>query len=157
MSAMTYELREMTPTSWILQHNGVRIAVITVSGDGLTAIGRLERKAFKDIEDLARFIGSKVEIVQQVEDDQGDVLGDIDGYPVKHANIETVGGSELPLYRKGKVQHSAGYYGIKFKNGWVSSYCPKHTTLSDNEFIGPFRNRLEMLNSISQKKREISI
>jgi hypothetical protein len=154
---MTYELKEITQTSWILQNNGVRLAVITSDENGLSAIGRLDRKSFKDIDDLSKFLGSKVDMSKIAEDDQGDVLGDINGYPIKHTNIETVEDAELPLYKKGKVQHSAGYYGIKFKNGWVSSYCPKHATLTDNSYIGPFRTRLEMLNAISQKKREVDL
>ncbi len=155
---MTYELKEITQTSWILQNNGVRLAVITSDGNGLNAIGRLDRKSFNDIDDLSKFLGSKVEITKPVEDDdQGDVLGDIDGYPVKHINIETIEDPQLPLYRKGRVQHSAGYYGVKFKNGWVSSYCPRHSTITDNTYIGPFRTRLEMLNAISQKKREVDL
>jgi hypothetical protein len=155
---MTYELKEMTATSWILQNNGVRVAVITETENGLNAIGKLDRKIFGDLNDLAKFLGSNIEIVKPTEDDHGDVFGDICGYPVKHQPVAPSEDHEtLPVYKRGKVSHSAGYYGIRFKNGWVTSFCPKLSTLEENEYVGPFRTRLEMLNSISQKKREIEI
>ena len=32
---------------------------------------------------------------------------------------------------------------IKFDNGWVPAYCPKLITLGRNEFMGPFKTKLE--------------
>jgi hypothetical protein len=155
---MTYELKELTSTSWILQNSGVRVAVITKVDGVLNSIGKLDRKTFADLDDLSNFLGDNVEMVNTAEDDQGDVLGDIKGYPVKHRSVvPTEDHRVLPVYKRGKVSHSAGYYGIRFKNGWVTSFCPKLLTLEENEYIGPFRTRLEMLNAISQKKREIDI
>lgn len=154
----SYGLRQMTETSWILHKDGVRLALITSADGELRAIGKLGKDRFKDTDDLGKFLGGKVTIEQPQEDASGDELGEIDGYPVKHAAVipaDKVDG--LPVYNRGKTQHSAGYYGIKFNHGWVTSYCPKLSTLTGNEYIGPFRTKLEMLNGISQKKRAIEI
>lgn len=153
-----YSLKPMTETSWILQKNGSRLALLTSKEGSLIAIGKLGKTKFADIKDLEEFLGSKVEIEQPVEDASGDELGDINGYPVKHPNMVAAETElDLPVYKRGKTEHAAGYYGVKFAHGWVTSYCPKLTTLTDNEYIGPFRTKLEMLNSISQKKRAIEL
>lgn len=152
-----YTLKPMTDTSWILQRDGVRLALILAKDGEYHSMGKLERNKFKDLADLGKFLGGKVEIEQVEEDATGEELGNINGYPVKHMNAVPTEGEELPVYKRGKTPHSAGYYGIKFAHGWVTSYCPKLTTLTENEFIGPFRTKLEMLNSIAQRKRAIDI
>jgi hypothetical protein len=156
--SMTYILKPVTENSWILQKDGVRLAIITRKDDQLSALGKLGRNKFNDIKDLSGFLQANVRVEEKIEDDDSEVLGDIKGYPVKHqAVIPVVDFDTLPVYKRGKVPHSAGYYGIRFKNGWVTSFCPKLSTLEENEYIGPFRTKLEMLNSISQKKRESDI
>jgi hypothetical protein len=67
---------------------------------------------------------------------------------------------QFPSYAKTENstnRFAAGYYGILFANGWVASYCPKVSTIKDNEWIGPFHTRLEMLSAISFKKKEPKI
>jgi hypothetical protein len=54
---------------------------------------------------------------------------------------------KLPLFAKSaksKSQYCAGYYVIKFRKGWVKSYCPKLITLERYPFHGPFKSELEM-------------
>lgn len=152
-----YTLKPMTETSWILQRDGMRLALIMAKDGQLISMGKLEKSKFKDLAELGKFLGGKVVIEEPEEDSSGEELGNIGGYPIKHNNAVPVDGSELPTYKRGKTEHSAGYYGIKFNHGWVTSYCPKLTTLTENEYIGPFRTKLEMLNSIAQKKRAIDI
>lgn len=153
-----YSLKPMTETSWILQKDGSRLALVTSKDGELIAIGKLGKNKFDSIKDLEKFLGSKVEIENPIEDASGDELGDIDGYPVKHPNMVAADTElDLPVYKRGKTEHAAGYYGVKFAHGWVTSYCPKLTTLTSNEYIGPFRTKLEMQNSISQVKRVIEL
>lgn len=59
---------------------------------------------------------------------------------------------KLPIYAKStksKSQYCAGYYAIKFRKGWVKSYCPKLITLDRYPFYGPFKTELEMKNMLS--------
>ncbi len=45
---------------------------------------------------------------------------------------------------KSKSFFCAGYFIIKFNNGWVKSFCPKLITLNRYEFKGPFTTKIEM-------------
>ena len=63
---------------------------------------------------------------------------------------------KLPLYAKSaksKSQYCAGYYVIKFRKGWVKSYCPKLITLERYPYHGPFKTETEMksvLNNVNK-------
>lgn len=62
----------------------------------------------------------------------------------------------LPIFSKSsksKSQYCAGYYIIKFRKGWVKSFCPKLITLERYPYYGPFKNEPDsklMLNKINQ-------
>lgn len=155
----TYILKPISTTSWILQKDSAALTLIIKKKDQLISIGKLEKSIFDSIDDLEKFLGHKVEI-QKSEEDSVDELGNIDQYPVKHTSAIQVNHDNLPVYKRTETSttlYSAGYYGVKFPNGWVTSYCPKLSTLKENEYIGPFYTKLEMQNSISQKKKEIEI
>lgn len=155
----SYILKPLTESSWILQQNGNRLALITKNSNKLHALGKLDQTVFDDFKTLEKFLGSKLE-VEKHEDEEVAELGNISGYPAKHTGAQAVEGQELPVYRRSATSntvYAAGYYGIQFPNGWVQSYCPKLTTLKENEFIGPFTSKLEMQNAISQKKRTSDI
>lgn len=149
-----YKLKPITENSWILHTNGNKLGMLIQNANGYKVIGSLDRKAFDNLEDLSQFLGGKI-TVEDVEQEQESEISDVDGYPIKHPMAYDIQLETYPSYTK--VEHSstryaAGYYGVQFPNGWVSSYCPKITTLEDNKWIGPFRTRLEMLNAITQQK-----
>ena len=59
---------------------------------------------------------------------------------------------KLPLFAKSsksKSQYCAGYYVIKFRKGWVKSFCPKLITLERYPFHGPFKTEIEMRNTLN--------
>ena len=54
---------------------------------------------------------------------------------------------KLPIFTKGNKSKSffcAGYYIVKFNNGWVKSYCPKLITLNRYPYAGPYDTVEEM-------------
>lgn len=64
---------------------------------------------------------------------------------------------KLPIYSKSdksKSQYCAGYYVIKFRKGWVKSFCPKLITLERYEHRGPFKTEIEMKTVLSSMSRE---
>ena len=64
---------------------------------------------------------------------------------------------KLPLYAKSaksKSQYCAGHYIIKFKKGWVKSFCPKLITLERYPFHGPFKTETEMKSALSAVNKE---
>ena len=59
---------------------------------------------------------------------------------------------KLPIYSKSdksKSQYCAGYYVIKFRKGWVKSFCPKLITLERYAHQGPFKTEIEMRTALS--------
>jgi hypothetical protein len=64
---------------------------------------------------------------------------------------------KLPLYAKSsksKSQYCAGYYVIKFRKGWVKSFCPKLITLERYKFYGPFKTEQEMKNKLNTVSKD---
>jgi len=62
---------------------------------------------------------------------------------------------KLPLFAKSdksKSQYCAGYYTIKFRKGWVKSFCPKLITLERYAYHGPFKTEQEMKNALTTTK-----
>lgn len=154
-----YSFKPLTDTSWILHNEGNRIALITEKNGVLTAIGKLEQRQFESIKALEKYLGGKISI-EVSEEDTVDELGAVNGYPVKHVGAVQLEHDSLPVYKKSAnstAEYAAGYYGIHFPNGWVHSYCPRLQTLVEHEYIGPYTTKLEMQNSISQKKRELDL
>lgn len=156
----SYTLKPITETSWILLADGLQFALLTSKNNEITVFGgKLERNKFSSIDDLGKFLGSKI-TTEKTEDDNVEEVGDVNGYPVKHAATIAVEHDLGPVYKRSNSSNTlyiAGYYGVKFPNGWVQSYCPKLSTIQENEFIGPFTTKLEMLNAISQKKKAIDL
>lgn len=64
---------------------------------------------------------------------------------------------KLPIYaksNKSKSLYCAGYYVIKFRKGWVKSFCPKLITLERYPFKGPFKTEEEMKQSLALMSKE---
>jgi ribosomal protein S1 len=64
----------------------------------------------------------------------------VNGYPTPWNTVYNKADKEvdetLPIFtktEKSKSYHSAGYYGIKFPNGWTQSFCPRVHTLTSYE------------------------
>lgn len=58
----------------------------------------------------------------------------------------------LPLFAKSsksKSQYCAGHYLIKFRKGWVKSFCPKLITLERYSYHGPFKNENDLKQILS--------
>lgn len=150
----SFKLKPLADKSWILHSNGTRLAMVILSDDGYKVIGQIDRKTFKDLDDMSSHLGGKITI-EEVEQDTEPEAGDIDGYPIKHSSYHDVKQDAYPSYSRvqgSSNRFAAGYYGVLFNHGWVYSFCPKTTTLDENEWIGPFRTKLEMQNAITQRK-----
>lgn len=76
-------------------------------------------------------------------------LMEVNGFPTNCTPFNPIWDvkKKLPLFtkiEKSQSQHAAGYYIIKFEHGWVSSFCPKLSTLNANVWQGPFKTKIEM-------------
>ena len=152
-----YKMKEVTETSYILEKDGSNTGLVTITIEGIKVIGPYDRKLFADADELTAYLGGDLTIeARESEDDKEDEIGQINGYPIKHKAVFDVEEGTIVTYSKtakGKARFAAGYYALDFEHGWTGSYCPRTQTLEENEFIGPFRTKLEMQNAMAQKKR----
>lgn len=139
------KLVQLTPNSWLIRAGSASSGILFKGKDEYLFLSPTSRTTFADMDAVEKKFG-KVEAVTRVEEEE---VSHIRGYPVKHQGIEVLS-EDPPLYNKGgTVVYAAGYWGLKFTNGWTQAYCPKQKTLQEYEHVGPFSNRLEMLNHLS--------
>jgi len=152
-----YKLKSILDNCWILHNSGIRIAIINKIDNAYKVIGKIDKKTFNSIEDIANYLKVSIVIEEPEVDQQTTEIGDIDGYPIKHTKAFDIKNETFPSYAKvenSQTRFAAGYYGLLFPNGWAGAYCPKASTLNEIEWVGPFRTKLEMNNSITQMKRK---
>jgi len=131
---------------WILEDNGQKVGTIRSNEHGVTLQVGKQNKTFKKLEELKQkmsvsFTGK--ELVKKEKEQY-----EVHGYPCKTQPYNPIFDlkRKLPLYTKTEGSQSffcSGYYCIKFENGWVSAHCPKLITLGRNEYLGPFKTKLE--------------
>lgn len=149
-----YAIKPVTDTSWILTSVGEKIAVVSKTSNGIIVLGNLPKKKFKTFEEFIDNLGGDVSIEKPAEPEIEKEAGEINGYPIKHEMYYDTNSDPVPSYARTKnsaIRYAAGYYALKFTNGWSPSFCPKLSTLAEYEYLGPFKSKLEMQNSISQK------
>ena len=132
---------------WILEDNGQKVGTIRSNENGVTLTVGKENHSFKKLEELKQkmkvsFTGK--ELVNKEKEEY-----EVHGYPCKTKPFNGLYDlkRKLPLYTKTEDSQSfftAGYYCIEFENGWVPAYCPKLITLGRNNYLGPFKTKLEM-------------
>ena len=134
---------------WIVEDQGEKIATIQMIEDGsVVYVSPTERKKYASIKILSKehnILFDKTDkktktAVQEYE---------AHGYPVssKPWNVLYDVKHHFPIYTKtskSKSYFCAGYYIIKFNNGWVKSFCPKFITLNRYDYQGPYKTKLEM-------------
>ena len=151
---MTTIAKPLVPNkSWLLETDGLKVGTLNK-----------ERSSYSILKD-----GKKISVgtAKDVKEKLGIVFFEL----AKTTNVETKEyaiyeypcGSKpygsvydirkkLPIYAKStksKSQYCAGYYVIKFRKGWVKSFCPKLITLQRYEYQGPFKTELEMKQVLS--------
>ena len=159
---MTTIAKPLIPNkSWLLETDGLKIGTLNK-----------ERSSYSILKD-----GHKISVgtAKDVKEKLGIVFFDTGKSSIieskEHAVYEYPCGSKpygsvydvrkkLPIYAKStksKSQYCAGYYVIKFRKGWVKSFCPKLITLDRYPYHGPFKTEIEMkaeLALLSKKENE---
>jgi hypothetical protein len=139
------KLLQLTENSWILRADFGTSGLLFKTDNAYLFLNPTTRLDFDDLTAVEKKFG-KLKIEQRQDDEE---VSSIKGYPVKHKDI-TIQSEDPPLYTTGgKMVFAAGYWGLKFPNGWTAAYCPKQKTTSEYESVGPFKNKLELLNQIS--------
>ena len=142
---------------WIIEQNGVRIGTIqrhdennfVVTGTD-SSIAQLSKDEIDEQFDLFSEKKLTLENTQQNTNTKKEIYN----YPTKHVPYNAVLDvkHKIPLYAKSpnsNNMYAAGYYIVHFPKGWVKGFCPKLSTLSNNEFQGPFKTVMEQRQAFS--------
>lgn len=134
---------------WIVEDHGKKVATIqAIEEGGFAYVHNYERQKYASIKLLSKEHNIVFDAIPKKEK-QASVAHDVYGYPVsqKPWNVLWDVKHQFPVYTKtskSKSFYCAGYYIIKFNNGWVKSYCPKFITLNRYEYQGPYNTKEEM-------------
>lgn len=136
---------------WILEENAKRVGMMNFKDNNYTInLKRTDMVAYSanDLKDLGiEFVvrdlthGGHLEVMSYPTD-QEEVFNvkEIDGFPTFTKKAES------------KSIHVAGWYGLKFKNGWCTSLCPRLSTVKTNIYVGPFKTKMDLKVVLGQKK-----
>ena len=136
---------------WIVEQDGSKVASILSTPEGVTLVHRGRREKFNSLKLLSERYNITVDKSkpQRVITESNDVYG----YPCEHRahNVLWDVKHKLPIFTKGNKSKSffcAGYYIVKFNNGWVKAYCPKLITLNRYPYAGPYKTKEEMQDNL---------
>jgi hypothetical protein len=146
---------------WLVRNETHKIGSISKQKKGYAFIKNGNKINFKNLNEINSQFGIAIfeETIKKVKSDTIENKNyAIYDYPCSSKPFEPVYNvkKKLPLFAKSdksKSQYCAGYYIIKFRKGWVKSFCPKLITLERYPFHGPVKTETEMkmmLNNISK-------
>jgi hypothetical protein len=139
---------------WILEENAKRVGMMNFKDDNYTI--NLKRKDFvaHDANDLKN-LGIEFVVRDLTHGGHLEVMG----YPTDQEEVFNVKEiDKYPTFTKkasSKSTHVAGWYGLKFKNGWVCSLCPRLTTIKTNVHVGPYKTKMDLKVVLSQQKETV--
>jgi hypothetical protein len=134
---------------WIVEDdNNNKVGTILANGSGVTYVDEKQhREQFANL----KLLSDRYNIVVDKSPPKRVITEahTVYGYPCEHNAHNDLWDvkHKLPIFTKGKKSKSffcAGYYIIKFNNGWVKSYCPKLITLNRYPYAGPYDTVEEM-------------
>ena len=144
---------------WIVERGGKKVATLSKEKKGYTLLSQGQKYEAHDLTEIKERFGITIDAVnEEISKISSDQSNEIYGFPVNgkaHGPLWNVQ-KKLPIYAKSaksKSLYCAGYYVIRFRKGWVKSFCPKLITLERYPFQGPFKSEIEMrtvLNSLSR-------
>lgn len=159
---MTTIAKVLVPNkSWLLEDNGLKIGTVIKQRSSYYILKNGQEFPLGNVKDVQEKLGivfdEKVNIGPNITKEYSVYDFPCNSKPYNAVyNIKR----KLPIYAKStksKSQYCAGFYVIKFRKGWVKSYCPKLITLDRYPSHGPFKTEQEMrsmLTRVSKKENE---
>ena len=146
---------------WIIKDDQLKIGSIAKNKKGASFFRKGEKYSFSSIKEIQETFGivlGNAEFLSNPKTENGpyliyDFLCSSKPYDPVY-NLK----KKLPLFAKSsksKSRYCAGFYVIKFRKGWVKSFCPKLITLERYKYVGPFRYEQEMktmLNTLNKNE-----
>jgi hypothetical protein len=143
---------------WIIEDSGKKIGSIEKKKKGYSFFRKGKIVEFISLDEIKKELGISIfngSPAKKVEENSTHLIYE---FPCSSKPFEPVYNvrKKLPLFAKSgksKSLYCAGYYVIKFRKGWVKSFCPKLITLERYPYHGPFKTEVEMksvLNTVNK-------
>ena len=158
--SINYSLKPLGENSWLLLADGDRLGLVNELEGKINVIGKITPKTYESIAELSHHLGGKITIEEMTVTVKEPIAADIGGYPTKHITHTNVTLEPFPTYtktEKSATRYAAGYWALKFQNGWTATLCPRLSTLAEYDNIGPYTTNLEIKHQMSQKNKEIKL
>ena len=159
---MTTIAKPLIPNkSWLLERDGRKVGTLNKERSSYSILKNGNKIAIGTVKDVKEKLGIVFfDVVKPVKSETKEYA--VYDFPCGSKPFGSVYDirKRLPIYAKStksKSQYCAGYYVIKFRKGWVKSFCPKLITLDRYPFHGPFKTEVEMkqmLTTLSKKENE---
>jgi hypothetical protein len=159
---MTTIAKPLIPNkSWLLERDGLKVGTLNKERSSYSILKNGNKIAIGTVKDVKEKLGVVFfDVVKSVKSETTEYA--VYDFPCGSKPFGSVYDirKRLPIYAKStksKSQYCAGHYVIKFRKGWVKSFCPKLITLDRYPFHGPFKTEVEMkqmLTTLSKKENE---
>lgn len=153
---MTSSAKVLVPNKeWIIRQDNSKVGSVAKAKRGYLFIKNGKSLFFKNVEEINNKFGIDINETKVVKITNSEPAEHkIYDFPCSSKPFEPVYNikQRLPLFAKSsksKSQYCAGYYVIKFRKGWVKSFCPKLITLERYPFHGPYKTEIEMKNILN--------
>ncbi len=147
----------LTEKSWLLSRRTGKLGLLRETEKGYAILGGPHPGKYSNLEKLEKKFEEKIKFVAAKTIKEEKEETDIGGYPVKHNPVFLVESDEnLHLYSKKEGSsdlYVAGYFCIRFKGKWQSSFCPRYKTLDEHPWKGPFKDKMTMDHTIRVENR----
>ena len=147
--------------SWLVEDDGVKLGTLNKEKKGFSFYRNGVKIDISDAKEVKKQFGLEEleEVRKSIKAQKKEVPLFVYDYPCASKPHNPVYNiiKKLPIYAKSsksKSLYCAGYYVIKFRKGWVKSFCPKLITLERYEYQGPYKTETEMrtvLNTVSKQ------
>jgi hypothetical protein len=126
---------------WIVERDGSKVGTIMTNPAGVVFQHDEKKEQFASL----KVLSDKYNIIVEKALPKKTISAghNVYGFPCENKPNNSLWDLQhkLPIYTKGNKSKSffcAGYYIVKFNNGWVKSYCPKLITLNRYPYAGPY-------------------
>lgn len=148
---------EVTPTSWILYNEEeVKVGILVKKLAKYTLLKTDGHEEYKNKDELESKFG-EISFKERIIKESKDIK--ISDLPVDEEEVFDIDESgDFPSYKKtvsGKARYVPGYWGIKFSNHYVASFCPKLNTLETYDIIGPYKSKFELQAEIALMNKRL--
>ena len=136
--------------SWILEEEGKKLGTLNKERKGYTFFKKGTKLTLEDMSSVKEKFGTEIFKDTPKQSTQPIISNkSIYDYPCGSKPYNPVFNikKRFAIYSKSsksKSLYCAGYYIIKFRKGWVKSFCPKLITLERYPYQGPYKTEDEM-------------